>query len=142
MVVHSFIQRRFGKDRPSLPVLLPLCIIAGLVLFTVIFFAFATVWGSNFQSSTSIKCLPNGQVLFPQESYAGDASGYSSTWNSEQFLSINLGFGSFSFAQAKATDTAWDLFVGRGGQVLLTFTTYSIIRRLVKFIMLLTSAFC
>jgi len=131
MVLFSFIQRQHGKDGPSLPVVLPLCVIAGLILFTVIFFSFATVWGSHFQSADEIKCLPNGQVLFPQESEAGDVSGYSSTWNSEQFLSINLGLGSFSFAQAKAIDTAWDLFVGRGGQVVLTITTYSIIRRLV-----------
>ena len=69
-------------------------------------------------------CTPNGQVAFP--SYDDLAGKY---WDPSLILSVTLGFGGLSFAQAKAVDIAFDLIVGRGAQLLIAFTVYPILRR-------------
>ncbi|KAG9603059.1 hypothetical protein KCU77_g2855, partial [Aureobasidium melanogenum] len=48
-------------------------------------------------------------------------------WNASQFLDINLGFGRFKFGVAKGLDVAWDLVVGRGGQILLAMFSYRLL---------------
>jgi len=43
-----------------------------------------------------------------------------------QLLTINLGFGTMPFSTAKLVDVLWDVVVGRGGQMLLTYIAYHI----------------
>ena len=47
-------------------------------------------------------------------------------WPVSQLLTINLGFGAMAFSTAKLIDVLWDLVVGRGGQVLLTYVAYGV----------------
>lgn len=64
-------------------------------------------------------CYPNG--LWKE---ATDA-----TWrimDSSYFFTPNLSFGAMTFTQVKVIDIAWDLIVGRGGQVLLAWVNYRV----------------
>lgn len=47
-------------------------------------------------------------------------------WPVSQLLAINLGFGIMPFSTAKIIDVLWDVVVGRGGQVLLTYVAYRV----------------
>ena len=62
-------------------------------------------------------CIPNGTAATQQPW----------VWNTSQFLDITLGFGSFDFGSAKGIDIAWDLVVGRGGQILLALFSYRVL---------------
>ncbi|KAF2452090.1 hypothetical protein P171DRAFT_459867 [Karstenula rhodostoma CBS 690.94] len=62
-------------------------------------------------------CYPNG--LWKEASGA--------TWrimDSSYFFTPNLSFGAMSFTEVKVIDVAWDLVVGRGGQMLLAWVNY------------------
>lgn len=62
-------------------------------------------------------CYPNGMWK--------EAAG--ATWrimDSSYFFTPNLSFGAMSFTQVKVIDVAWDLIVGRGGQMLLAWVNY------------------
>ncbi|KAL5392395.1 hypothetical protein DPSP01_000904 [Paraphaeosphaeria sporulosa] len=62
-------------------------------------------------------CYPNG--LWKEAAGA--------TWrimDSSYFFTPNLSFGAMSFTQVKVIDIAWDLCVGRGGQMLLAWVNY------------------
>ncbi|KAK1982860.1 hypothetical protein LZ30DRAFT_749030 [Colletotrichum cereale] len=56
-------------------------------------------------------CQPDGSFDAFQNSY--------NLWSASGFFQITLGWGRFSFADAKAIDVAWDVVFGRGGQALL-----------------------
>jgi hypothetical protein len=64
-------------------------------------------------------CYPNGLWKF-----ATDA-----TWeimDSSYFFTPNLSFGSMTFTQVKVIDIAWDLVIGRGGQIMLAWVNYRV----------------
>jgi hypothetical protein len=64
-------------------------------------------------------CYPNG--LWKEQPDA--------TWrimDSSYFFTPNLSFGSMTFTQVKVIDIAWDLLVGRGGQLLLAWVNYKV----------------
>jgi hypothetical protein len=68
-------------------------------------------------------CFSNGTAA-PQLMKAN--SGMATVWDTNQFLDITLGFGSFEFGVAKGIDIGWDLVVGRGGQILLALFSYRV----------------
>lgn len=64
-------------------------------------------------------CYPNGMWSETQ----------GATWrimDSSYFFTPNLSFGSMKFTQVKVIDIAWDLLVGRGGQLLLAWVNYRV----------------
>jgi hypothetical protein len=64
-------------------------------------------------------CYPNGLWK-----YATDA-----TWeimDSSYFFTPNLSFGNMTFTQVKVIDVAWDLIIGRGGQMLMAWVNYRV----------------
>jgi hypothetical protein len=64
-------------------------------------------------------CYPNG--LWKEAPGA--------TWrimDSSYFFTPNLSFGAFTFTQVKVIDIAWDLIIGRGGQILLAWVNYRV----------------
>ncbi|RYN25910.1 hypothetical protein AA0115_g7369 [Alternaria tenuissima] len=64
-------------------------------------------------------CYPNG--LWKEASGA--------TWrimDSSYFFTPNLSFGAMTFTQVKVIDVAWDLIIGRGGQLLLAWANYRV----------------
>lgn len=64
-------------------------------------------------------CYPNGMWRY--------ATG--ATWeimDSTYFFTPNLSFGNMSFTQVKVIDIAWDLCIGRGGQILLAWVNYRV----------------
>lgn len=64
-------------------------------------------------------CYPNG--LWKESTGA--------TWrimDSSYFFTPNLSFGSMTFTQVKVIDIAWDLIIGRGGQLLLAYVNYRV----------------
>ncbi|CAO2651972.1 Nn.00g002550.m01.CDS01 [Neocucurbitaria sp. VM-36] len=64
-------------------------------------------------------CYPNGSWKETE----------GATWrimDSSYFFTPNLSFGAFTFTQVKIIDIAWDLIVGRGGQILLAWVNYRV----------------
>jgi hypothetical protein len=64
-------------------------------------------------------CYPNG--LWKEATGA--------TWrimDSSYFFTPNLSFGAMTFTQVKVIDIAWDLIIGRGGQLLLAWANYRV----------------
>lgn len=64
-------------------------------------------------------CYPNGR--WKEELQA--------TWeimDSTYFFTPNLSFGAMNFTQVKVIDIAWDLLIGRGGQILLAWVNYRV----------------
>ncbi|KAF1962068.1 hypothetical protein CC80DRAFT_434807 [Byssothecium circinans] len=64
-------------------------------------------------------CYPNGMWK--------EATG--ATWrimDSSYFFTPNLSFGAMTFTQVKVIDIAWDLCIGRGGQILLAYVNYRV----------------
>lgn len=109
-------------------VVAPSAALASLILFTAIFFGFITAPGQT----PDFTCTPNGAIKFPWSNPNSPwvaSRPYSSIWDSSQFLSITLGFGDFTFPQAKAIDFLWDLVVGRGAQLTLMWRCYPVFRR-------------
>lgn len=68
-------------------------------------------------------CLPNGSAT-PQQL---DNYFIISVWDTSQLLDITLAFGSFNFEFAKGIDVAWDVIIGRGGQIVLALLSYRIL---------------
>lgn len=65
------------------------------------------------------ECYPNG--LWSEREDA--------TWrimDSSYFFTPNLSFGKMTFSQVKVIDIAWDLIIGRGGQLLLAWVNYRV----------------
>lgn len=73
--------------------------------------------------------MSDGSVWLPWQNEFTDPGAGPSYWGLDQTLAITLGFGSFTFAQAKGIDTSFNLVVGRGGQLLLAYACYSIFRK-------------
>lgn len=46
--------------------------------------------------------------------------------DSSYFFTPNLSFGTMTFTQVKVIDIAWDLIIGRGGQILLAWVNYHV----------------
>jgi hypothetical protein len=92
--------------------LLPLCL-APIIILSVV----AESASQNYIRGRS--CYPNG--LWKE---AADA-----TWeimDSTYFFTPNLSFGSMTFTQVKVIDIAWDLIIGRGGQMCLGWVNWRV----------------
>lgn len=66
-----------------------------------------------------LSCYPNGLWKFSP----------TATWeimDSSYFFTPNLSFGNMTFTQVKVIDIAWDLVVGRGGQLGLAWVNYRV----------------
>lgn len=64
-------------------------------------------------------CYPNGLWKFSS----------TATWeimDSSYFFTPNLSFGAMTFTQVKVIDIAWDLIIGRGGQLALAWVNYRV----------------
>jgi len=64
-------------------------------------------------------CYPNGLWKYSP----------TATWeimDSSYFFTPNLSFGAMSFTQVKVIDIAWDLLVGRGGQLVLAWVNWRV----------------
>ncbi|KAK5741520.1 hypothetical protein LTR17_003958 [Elasticomyces elasticus] len=96
------------------------------------------VTGKRGPDTQVMSCYPDGSAHyrdpFDTESPPKQA------WMPSLFLSVTLGFGTFTFSEAKVIDVAWDLVVGRGGQFLLTLVTYPVVRRVLQYRMETTPA--
>ena len=104
----------------------PLVALGVASFFTIGFFGFThSVASASTGCTKSICCTIDGRAYVGVGQYPVDHS----SWAPSRFLWITLGFGQFSFAAAKSIDVAWDLIIGRGGQLLLIYLTYPIIRR-------------
>jgi len=117
-------RRRFHSSR-WLTIGAPLAAITLCIVFTTIFF---NLISEPNQDRGTWSCQPDGAIQFPWLHV--DAK--TTLWDSSLFLDITLGFGRLTFAEAKALDIAWDLVVGRGGQVLLVVMAYPIFRRTLR----------
>ena len=71
-------------------------------------------------------CDSSGRIRYQYTDREDTVSPY---WDKRLFLSVTMGFHGLSFVQAKAIDICFDLFVGRGSQVLVALATYPILRR-------------
>ena len=99
--------------RPTLTILL-----LPLSLLPIILLSAAAELASQSYIRT-LSCYPNGLWKFST----------GATWeimDSTYFFTPNLSFGTLSFTHVKVIDIAWDLCVGRGGQVLLAWVNYRV----------------
>lgn len=98
----------------------PLIVTGAVLTFTIGFYGgapqIAMVKGEN-----EFFCTPDARFQLP--------GALKSKWDTQSALWITLGFGNFTFAQAKALDLVWDTLVGRGGQLLMIYWAYPLIRR-------------
>ncbi|KAF1849331.1 uncharacterized protein K460DRAFT_331184 [Cucurbitaria berberidis CBS 394.84] len=77
-------------------------------------------------AETASRNYIQGRDCYPNGSWK-EADG--ATWrimDSSYFFTPNLSFGAFSFTQVKVIDIAWDLIIGRGGQMLLAYVNYRV----------------
>lgn len=122
---------KYGRIPHVLKISLPFVSFIAMTLFTALFFGLGTSTALLAGYMDAV-CSANGDFhLYTGGGYtsAGFGTRYNPYWQGSQFLSITLGFGRFPYALAKAIDVCWDLIVGRGGQLLLTFLAYPVIRR-------------
>jgi hypothetical protein len=99
-----------------------------MALFTIILYAVSGSEGGisdGGSNGVTLYCSGGGSVQF----FDGSVASAKILWDSQLFLSITLGFGHFTFAQAKALDFAWDLLIGTGGQLGLMALVYPLFRR-------------
>ena len=92
--------------------LLPLCLAPIIILSAI-----AEMASQNYIRGRS--CYPNG--LWKEAAGA--------TWrimDSTYFFTPNLSFGNMTFTQVKVIDIAWDLLVGRGGQMCLAWVNWRV----------------
>ncbi|KAH8730780.1 hypothetical protein GQ44DRAFT_605883 [Phaeosphaeriaceae sp. PMI808] len=66
----------------------------------------------------------------PDDSFTIGSDAYN-WWRARGFFDITMGYGKMTFAQAKAVDVAWDVFVGRGGQALLAVISWRVFAKYV-----------
>ena len=95
------------------------CLLFPILLGSVIAKAFA-------RDLTDKACLSSGEFAIP---------GTISIWSIDFILSITVGYGHFSFGQAKAIDICWDLVVGRIGQLFLTWVAFRVFTRAIVYAM-------
>lgn len=69
----------------------------------------------------SVACLPDGRFSLDPGEF--------DFWGYGGFFEITMGYGQFTFTQAKAIDVGWDVVVGRGGQALLALISSSVFAR-------------
>ncbi|KAH7385914.1 hypothetical protein BKA66DRAFT_461127 [Pyrenochaeta sp. MPI-SDFR-AT-0127] len=77
-------------------------------------------------AETASQSYIRGRDCYPNGSWK-EAAG--ATWrimDSSYFFTPNLSFGAFTFTQVKVIDIAWDLIIGRGGQILLAWVNYRV----------------
>lgn len=118
-------KQRTKYNAQAKNIALPWTVLVILVLAVGFGFGVGTLPFQTASANKTFFCTPNGIVHLPWKS----ADSYNQCWDPALFLSITLAFGRLSFTAAKAIDVIWDLFVGRGGQVLLGWVTYTIVRR-------------
>lgn len=95
------------------------CLLVPIILGSVIAKAFA-------KDLADLACLPSGEFAIP---------GTISIWSIDFIVSLTVGYGHFSFAQAKAIDICWDLVVGRVGQLFLTWIAFRVFTRAIVYAM-------
>ena len=91
---------------------LPAMFIFIILLLTI----FICLPGALFYSNDV--CRPDGSFYYGLGTYK--------PWHKTIFFQIDVGFGQFSFADAKLIDFWWDLLVGRGGQLVMGFIGYKV----------------
>jgi hypothetical protein len=99
-----------------------------VISFTVIFFAVSSTRGRHQVTNAyaiEVNCYGDGSALF----FYGSTEAAKVLWDPRLFLSITLGFGRFTYAQAKTVDFAWDIIVGTGGQAVMIALVYPLFRR-------------
>jgi hypothetical protein len=92
--------------------LIPLCLAPIIILSAI-----AEMASQNYIRGRS--CYPNG--LWKEAAGA--------TWrimDSTYFFTPNLSFGNMTFTQVKVIDIAWDLIIGRGGQMCLAWVNWTV----------------
>lgn len=113
---HSWIFKRSSTSFPWRTIAIVLSV--PLALSLIVTLAAAAEMVSQ-QYILGRDCYPNG--MWKEQPGA--------TWrimDSSYFFTPNLSFGTFTFTQVKVVDIAWDLIVGRGGQMLLAWVNYRV----------------
>jgi len=95
--------------------------------FTLIFYAVNSTIRAKGATANSIQLYCSGDG--PPQYFHGSVAAAKILWDPQLFLSMTLGFGRFTYAEAKSLDFAWDLIVGAGGQAALVALLYPMFRR-------------
>ncbi|KAI1118895.1 hypothetical protein F5Y14DRAFT_398091 [Nemania sp. NC0429] len=78
--------------------------------------SFTLILLARFITPPSSACRPDG-TFSPFIGY--------SYWDASGFFQVTLAFGSFTFTQVKIIDVAWDIIIGRAGQGILAYFSWS-----------------
>jgi hypothetical protein len=82
----------------------------------------AALSASQLEQGDDYQCDADGIVIPPWETVQFG-------WNINYMFSITLAWGDFSLSTAKLIDVIWDLCVGRGGQLALSYLVFGTLRR-------------
>jgi hypothetical protein len=97
---------------PSITIL-----IAGLLMIIP-----SSMSATQLNSGDGFQCDSDSNVIPPWENVHF-------AWNMQYLFSITLAWGSFSLSTAKLVDIGWDLGLGRGGQLVLSYLVFGTLRR-------------
>lgn len=94
----------------------------------VLAFLFPLVFYTTYTTNKSTK--PDPLFICNDSGYVEKArNNYNPIWDPRLYFTINLAFGKFAFSTVKAIDAAWDVVIGRGGQVVVALIAYRTLRR-------------
>lgn len=96
---------------------------AGVWLFATVPILLLVVFRNVLPSNTNTSCLANGDFV------ALDGPVFNSVWNVVLLVNITLGWGQFPYTVVKVIDVIFDVIVGRGGQALAAWISYSILSK-------------
>lgn len=112
---------RDGTSRYLYDIWQPLTLLMLTTCFTATFFANYDPYALTDKNDLFF-CNADGNVEKTDFSYRP-------FWDSRLYFTINVAFGEFGFSTVKSIDAVWDLFVGRGGQMVAVFVAYRPLRR-------------
>lgn len=119
-------HRHFARAARLKRVLIPCAVSAAITIAVVLGFTLGSLHSLTSQYlHSAIYCTPNGDL----SPFWRLGDYYVLYWDPTLFFSITLGMGHLTFSGAKAIDVAWDLCAGRGGQGLLAWWAFGVLRR-------------
>lgn len=118
MKIYETPSKRKWTTFPLHDILLPvLMVVLGIGTAVVL-----GIYANHTRSTGSFQCAPDGTLVFPEQTLKP-------VLEAKYFFTITMAWGDFELSTVKIIDICWDLFIGRGGQLLLSFLAFSALRK-------------
>lgn len=122
--ISSRMKPHIANPTPTWTQCIPDGLLPSIAILTLglLFIIPAGISASQLEQDDGYQCDADGIVIPPWEKVQFG-------WNINYMFSITLAWGSFSLSTAKLIDVGWDLCVGRGGQLVLSYLVFGTLRR-------------